>query len=469
VNTGILRLSIRRKAIKPKKCAVVHSSRDRYSKNVVIDGRDIVALIDTGSDISLMRADEYANIGSPRFQSTDIRFSGIGSENIAALGEFQAEVTIDGHTYPILIRVVSNAVSRHKLLIGTDFLDTVELHVKQGAVCINPIREGLDGNRQPELLQINVVDDREASEIDFLSVQSVETRRAITSLIENYKPSRTVEIDIRMKLVLKDDEPVYQKARRLSPSEKAIVNAQIAEWEEQGIVRPFSSDYASPVVLVRKKDDSHRLCVDYRQLNKKIIQDRYPLPLIEDQLDQLQGANLFTTLDLKNGFFHVRMDDSSVKYTSFIVPDGQYEFLRVPFGLCNSPSVFQRYVNAIFRELIRDKVVLVYMDDLIILSDDETSGLRNLGRVLKTANAAGLEINWKKCYFLQRKVEFLGHMIEGNSIRLSERKIEAVKRFPEPMNIRQVQAFLGLTGYFRKFISGYSLIARLLSNLLCEY
>jgi len=109
-----------------------------------------------------------------------------------------------------------------------------------------------------------------------------EMKRAMASLVGNYKPNRTVETDIRMKLVLKDDEPVYQKARRLSPSEKALVNAQIVEWEEQGIVRPSSSDYASPVVLVRKKDNSYRLCVDYRQLNKKIIKDRYLLPLIED-------------------------------------------------------------------------------------------------------------------------------------------------------------------------------------------
>jgi len=257
-----------------KACAVVHSSRNRYLKNVVIEGRGIAALIDTGSDISLMRADEYANIGSPRFQPTDVRFSGVGSENIAALGEFQAEATIDNHVYPILIRVVPDTVSRHKLLIGTDFLDTIELHVKQGVVCINPIREDLDGNR-PEVLQINVIDDREINEVDLLPGSSIEAKRVIASLVEGYKPSRTVETNVSMKLVLKDDEPVYQKARRLSPSERAIVNAQIAEWEEQGIVRPSSSDYTSPVVLVRKKDNSHRLCVDYRQLNKKIIKDRY--------------------------------------------------------------------------------------------------------------------------------------------------------------------------------------------------
>lgn len=248
--------------------------------------------------------------------------------------------------------------------------------------------------------------------------------------------------------------------------ERDIVNAQIEEWEKQGIVRPSASDFASPVVLVKKKDGSHRLYIDYRQLNKKIIKDRYPLPLIEDQLDQLQSAKVFSTLDLKNGFFHVRMDESSVKYTSFIVPDGQYEFLRVPFGLCNSPSVFQRFVNAVFRDLVREGIVLIYMDDLIVLSSDEITGLRNLEIVLGVASRGGLEINWRKCCFLQKKVQFLGHIIENGTIRPSEQKVKAVMCFPEPRNIRQVQAFLGLSGYFRKFIRGYSAIARPLSNLL---
>lgn len=188
-------------------------------------------------------------------------------------------------------------------------------------------------------------------------------------------------------------------------------------------------------MLVKKKDGSHRLCVDYRMLNKKIVRDRYPLPLIEDQLDQLQDARVFSTIDLKNGFFHVRVDDASIKYTSFVVPDGQYEFLRVPFGLCNSPSVFQRFVNEIFRDLVKRKIVLIYMDDLIVLSESEDNGLRNLEIVLETAGQAGLVINWKKCHFLQRKVEFLGYVIERGTIRPSERKIEAVARFPEPRDI----------------------------------
>lgn len=142
-----------------------------------------------------------------------------------------------------------------------------------------------------------------------------------------------------MTIILKTDEAIYQKARRLPQTEKDIINAQIEDWEKQGIIRPFTSDFASLIVLVKKKNDSYRLCVDYSLLNKNIIRDRYPLPLIEDQLDQLQDARVFSTLDLENRFFHVRMDEASIKYTSFIVSNGQFEFLRMQ--VYNSSSSIQ--------------------------------------------------------------------------------------------------------------------------------
>ncbi|GFX37406.1 hypothetical protein TNCV_3106581 [Trichonephila clavipes] len=169
-----------------------------------------------------------------------------------------------------------------------------------------------------------------------------------------------------MKIILKDDIPVYQPARRLSFSENQDVNKQIDEWLEQWIVRPSSSEYASPTVLVKKKDGTTRLCVDYRRLNRKLVKDRFPLPLIEDVLDRLQGAKVYTTLDLKNGFFHVEVNEDCKHLTPFVVPDGQFEFNKVPFGLSPSLSVFQRYVYSIFRELMWKDVVIIYMDDLII-------------------------------------------------------------------------------------------------------
>ncbi|GFU11520.1 retrovirus-related Pol polyprotein from transposon 17.6 [Trichonephila clavipes] len=268
-----------------------------------------------------------------------------------------------------------------------------------------------------------------------------------------------------MKIILKDDIPVYQSARRLAFSKNQDVKKQIDEWLEQGIVRPSLSEYASPIVLVKKKDDTTRLYVDYRKLNRKLVKNHFPLPLIEDVLDELQEAKVYTTLDLKNGFFHVDVNEDYKHLTSFVVPDGQFEFNKVPFGLSTSPSVFQRYVYSIFRELMRKGVVIIYMDDLIIPAKDEKEGLEKLKEVLEVASKYGLEMKFKKCQFLRKKVEFLDHVVENGTIRPSIAKTIAVKKFPVPTTVKQVQSFLGLTGYFRKFIPAYSQIAKPLSDL----
>lgn len=190
-------------------------------------------------------------------------------------------------------------------------------------------------------------------------------------LVENYRPDIPKKSVIQLKLTLTDQVPVYQALRRLAPKERDTVNKQVDEWVAEGIVRNSRSYYASPIVVVKKKDESGPLCVDYRAFNKKVIKDRYPLPLIDEVLEKFHGMRVFTTLDLKSGFFHVDVKPDSIKYTAFVTPDGQYEFLKVPFGLCNSPAIFQRYINTIFKELIRENVVVVYMDDLIIAAENE--------------------------------------------------------------------------------------------------
>lgn len=195
-----------------------------------------------------------------------------------------------------------------------------------------------------------------------------------------------------------------------------------------GIVRPNYSEYSSPIVVVAKKDGTKRICVDYRALNKKVVRDEYPLPLIDDQIEKLYNAKVFTKLDLRNGFFHVPVDQDSRKYTTFVTESGTFEFLKMPFGFCNSPAVFQRFINCIFQPLIRDGTLFAFMDDLLIPSANETEALEKLEKVLKLSSEYGLDIKWKKCEFLTTKVEYLGVVIENGTMQPSESKIKAVKK-----------------------------------------
>lgn len=200
-------------------------------------------------------------------------------------------------------------------------------------------------------------------------------------------------------------------------------------------------------------------------MNKVILQDCFPLPLIEDQLDCLQNAKVFSTLDLENGFFHVPVSESSRKYTSFVTHSGQYQFKRVPFGLSNSPSVFQRYINSIFRDLMRQNIALTYIDDIIIPAEDDESAVRNLKLVMERCKEFGLKLNFDKCRFLKRKILFLGHEIENQKIMPSPSKVEALVKYKTPQNLKQVESFLGLANYFRKFIYNFSIIAKPLTDL----
>ncbi|GFY45959.1 retrovirus-related Pol polyprotein from transposon 17.6 [Trichonephila inaurata madagascariensis] len=171
-------------------------------------------------------------------------------------------------------------------------------------------------------------------------------------------------------------------------------------------------------------------------------------------------------LDLKNAFFHVDVDEASRKYTAFVTETGQYEFLKVPFGLSISSNYFQRYINYVFRELLRDGRLIIYLDDIIIPATDEKEAYKKLARVLETASRYGIELNLKKCQFLPGKINFLEHVIQNGIIQPSAEKTVSVSNFPEPKNAKDVQSFLGLTGYFRKYIPSYAMIARPLRDFL---
>lgn len=175
------------------------------------------------------------------------------------------------------------------------------------------------------------------------------------------------------------------------------------------IIRPSNSPYASPIVLVRKKTGEIRLCIDFRELDKIIVQDNFPIQLIDDNLDRLRGKNYFSTFDLRDGFYHIKMAESSIKYTSFVTPLGQYEFLRMPFDLTNAPRVFQRFVNKAFSNLMRKNKVLLYLDDVLVATETVEEHLEILREVFAVARQHGLEFRLDKCRILYNEITYLGY------------------------------------------------------------
>ena len=256
-------------------------------------------------------------------------------------------------------------------------------------------------------------------ELDVPQKYSDEVNKMVTS----YKPEIPKEVPVTMKIVLTDETSIYVKPRRLPFSQQNEVKIQVDEWLKDGIIKPLTSSYCSPVVITKKKDGSSRLCIDYSRINQRILKDQFPVPHIEEIIDQLEGFCVFSTLDLKNGFFHVPIDETSTKYTAFVTKEGQFEFMKAPFGLTISPAAFLRLVHCVFSNLIKKKIVLTYMDDIVIPSKDEIEGLEKLKIVLKVTAKNGLSIQWSKCHFLQRRVLFSGHIIMNNNIHPSEEKI----------------------------------------------
>ena len=259
-------------------------------------------------------------------------------------------------------------------------------------------------------------------------------------------------------IVTGDHPPVHQPPRRIPFSLRPKVQELVQDMLNQHVIVPSSSPWSSPLVLVRKKDGDMRFCVDYRRLNAITKSDAFPLPRIDDTLDLLAQNRFFSTLDLASGYWQVKMSPEAQEKTAFNTPNGLYEFVSMPFGLCNAPATFQRLMEVVMHGLARE-CCMVYMDDTLVLGKTFEEHLENLSKVFARLRKAKLTLKAKKCRFARREVEYLGHIVSEHGVAADPAKLKAVREFPQPTDVKSLRSFLGLASYYRRFIPKFSKIA----------
>ncbi|GKE36020.1 putative reverse transcriptase domain-containing protein, partial [Tanacetum coccineum] len=274
-------------------------------------------------------------------------------------------------------------------------------------------------------------------------------------------PTRQLEFQIDL---IHGAAPVARAPYRLAPSKMKELSDQLQELSDKGFIRPSSSPWGAPVLFVKKKDGSFRMCIDYRELNKLTVKNRYPLPRIDDLFDQLQGSSVYSKINLRSGYHQLRVREEDILKTAFRTRYGHYEFQVMPFGLTNAPAVFMDLMNRVCKPFL-DKFVIVFIDDIIIYFKNKKEHEEHLKAIPEFLKKEELYARFSKCEFWLPKVQFLSHVIDSQGIHVDLAKIESIKYWASPKMPTEIRKFLGLAGYYRRFIEGFLKIVKSMTKL----
>ncbi|XP_019059506.1 PREDICTED: uncharacterized protein LOC109117174 [Tarenaya hassleriana] len=283
-----------------------------------------------------------------------------------------------------------------------------------------------------------------------------------SDLPKKLPPRRGVDHAIEL---IPGSKPPAMAPYRMAPPELAELKKQLEDLLDAGYIQPSKAPYGAPVLFQKKKDGSLRMCIDYRALNKVTVKNKYPIPLIADLFDQLREARVFSKLDLRSGYYQVRVDEGDEAKTACVTRYGSFEFKVMPFGLTNAPTTFCTMMNELFHPYL-DRFVVIYLDDIVVYSKTLSEHVGHLKLVLDVLRENELYIKLEKCDFAQPQVEFLGHYVKDGQLLMDPKKIKSIREWNRPKTVPQLRSFLGLVNYYRRFILGYSSIAAPLSDML---
>ena len=461
---------------------------------LVVNGRKVSALVDTGATHSFISTGMALKIGLKTVNNTS-KIKAVNSQARSVEG-IARNVRICLGDYEGQTDLMVIEMDDFDLIIGNAFMGTAGVGVfphlggilimdKAGASFVRgqKIPSGVEDRTfgTEHLSAMQVAKGCKKGALTYLAVMvEVQPDRVVAvpdsmvGLLSDYADVMPAELPdglppkraIEHRIELEPGARAPAKAPyRMSPKELTELKIQLGELLDSGKIQPSIAPYGAPVLFQEKADGSLRLCVDYRGLNKVTIKNKYPVPLIADLFDRLSRARVFTKLDLRSGYWQVRIAPEDVPKTTMVTRYGSYEFLVMPFGLTNAPATFCNLMSDVFRDIL-DKFVVVYLDDIVVYSESMEEHWGHLREVLDRLREHKLYVKQEKCEFGLEEISFLGHRIGHGEVRMEESKVKAVVEWPTPTRVTELRSFLGLANYYRKFIHGYSHVVSPLTDLL---
>jgi hypothetical protein len=444
----------------------------RASMPVTIAGKEGLAYVDSGASRSIAGHNLYGHlkrIKAPFTRLTQELTMADGEPVEMATEVYKVQVEVNDRIVHTSVTAIPEH-SRGKTLLGMDFIKAADVILDfprmqwrfRGQPNWGPLVSEKEVSLAASTVQLEPLRDDEGTELD--KVQKDQLVRLLDSHKEVFEESDEPTPYAEHRITLTDDRPIATTPYRMSPQRRAVLEVEIQRMVEKNVIEECESPYAAPVVMVPKKDGSFRVCVDFRKLNSVTVPDCYPLPRIDDVLHAARQNFYMSTLDLKSGFWQVPVRPEDRDKTAFVTPFGLYRFLRMPFGLRNSPATFQRLIDR-FKVGLPNVFLVAYMDDIIVLSPTLDRHLEDLEEVFTRLRLFKLGANRRKCVFACAEVKFLGHIIKKGGISADPDKVSAILHMEAPRNVRQLLSFLQTCSWFRRFVPGFSDVAKPLTEL----